>query len=140
MSSNVDATPLDAPRVLEALRAVIDPELGIDAVELGMIGNVEIAGADVLVEMRLTSMSCPFWDLFVDQVKTALRDLDGIGHVTVRFDRSRPWSPELLSETARAQLEATGLMPPSLRGRPPVGPPELIQLAEGVLAAKRRLG
>jgi metal-sulfur cluster biosynthetic enzyme len=129
-------TVLDEPRVLDALRDVIDPELGIDAVELGMIGNVEIDDGDVLVEMRLTSMSCPFWDLFVDQVQTALRDLEGIGEVTVRFDRSRPWSPELLSAEARAQLEATGLMPPRPGGRPG-GAPALIQLAEGVLAAKR---
>jgi metal-sulfur cluster biosynthetic enzyme len=137
--SKVDVARFDEPRVLEALREVIDPELGIDAVELGMIGNVAIEGGDILVELRLTSMSCPFWDLFVDQVKTALRDLDGVGEVTVRFDRSRAWSPELLSEQARAQLEATGLLPPRLRGGP-AGPPELIQLAAGVLAARRQVG
>jgi metal-sulfur cluster biosynthetic enzyme len=93
---------------------VIDPELGLDAVSLGMVGAVEIDGGSVLVNLRLTSMSCPFWDLFVDQVEGAVGEIRGVERVEVRFDRSRAWSPELMSETARRELEAVGLLPPSV--------------------------
>jgi metal-sulfur cluster biosynthetic enzyme len=126
------APEIDQARLYDALRDVIDPELGMDVVELGMVGNLEVAGRDVVVDLRLTSMSCPFWDLFVDQVKTALADVDGIGEVAVRFDRRNPWTPELLSEKARAQLELTGLMPPSGGS---IGRGQLIQLVDGVLSA-----
>lgn len=102
---------VDKAAVLSALRGVIDPELGIDVVELGMVGPVEIDGADVLVDLRLTSMSCPFWELFVEQVTGAVGEIPGIGHVRVQFNRMRPWTPELMTDAARCQLEAVGLMP-----------------------------
>jgi len=126
------ASKIDEARLCDALRNVIDPELGMDVVELGMVGNVEVEEREVVVDLRLTSMSCPFWDLFVDQVKTALADIEGIGTVTVRFDRRNPWTPELLSGKARAQLELTGLMPPSGGS---IGRAQLIQLVDGVLSA-----
>lgn len=97
-----------------ALRQVIDPELGVDAVALGMVGDVEIDGGSVLVNLRLTSMSCPFWDLFVDQIEGAVGEVEGVERVEVRFDRSRAWSPERMSEEARRELEAVGLLPPSI--------------------------
>ena len=65
-------------KVMSVLRDVIDPELGINVVELGMVGDIEVDDGGVLVNMRLTSMSCPFWDLFVDQVKAAVGTVDGV--------------------------------------------------------------
>lgn len=125
-------------QVMEALRQVIDPELAIDVVELGMVGDIEIDSGAVLVNMRLTSMSCPFWDLFVEQVKGAVADVDGVQDVAVRFDRRVPWSPELMTDAARAELEAVGLMPPSMRpGAAPVDRVSLIRFVDGVLSAPR---
>jgi metal-sulfur cluster biosynthetic enzyme len=128
----------DESQVMQALTDVIDPELGINVVELGMVGDIEIDGDGVLVNMRLTSMSCPFWDLFVDQVRIAVGAVAGIGEVTVRFDRRQPWTPDLMSAGAREELESVGLMPASLR-RPAeaVERSELVQLVEGVLSAPR---
>ncbi len=110
MSARVDET-----QVAEIMRQVIDPELNIDVVSLGMVGPIEVNGGNVRVSMRLTSMSCPFWDLFVEQVRGAVATVDGVDHVEVRFDRTQPWSPELMSDAARAELEEFGLMPPSVR-------------------------
>jgi len=101
-------------RIQEALRDVIDPELGLDVVSLGMVGAVEVESGAVSVDLRLTTMSCPFWDLFVDQVRAALLEVDGVAHVEVRFDRHRPWSPERMTPEARRELESVGLLPPSV--------------------------
>jgi metal-sulfur cluster biosynthetic enzyme len=135
------ALPVSESQVMGALKHVIDPELAIDVVELGMVGDIEIDSGSVLVSMRLTSMSCPFWDLFVEQVKGAVADVDGVDEVTVRFDRRVPWSPELMTDAARAELEAVGLMPPSLRpGGAPVDRVSLIRFVDGVLTAPRPAG
>jgi metal-sulfur cluster biosynthetic enzyme len=97
-----------------ALHEVIDPELGLDVVSLGMVGDVAVDGGAVAVDLRLTTMSCPFWNLFVDQVEAALVELDGVEHVDVRFDRRRPWSPDRMTHEARRELESFGLLPPSV--------------------------
>jgi metal-sulfur cluster biosynthetic enzyme len=126
------------PHVEEALGKVIDPELAINVVDLGMVQDVQVEGERVVVSLSLTSMSCPFWELFVEQVKAAVLDVEGVAEVDVRFDRGRAWSPELMSESARAELEAVGLMPPRFR-QPREGErehAELIQLMPGVLARK----
>lgn len=130
----------DQTAVHEALREVIDPELGINVVELGMVGPIEVTDGDVLVNMRLTSMSCPFWELFVEQVKSAVATVEGVEEIRVQFDRTEPWTPELMSEPARRQLEAVGLMPPSVRQRGCAQPPreELLQIAVGVLGSPLR--
>jgi metal-sulfur cluster biosynthetic enzyme len=97
--------------IRSALREVIDPELGINVVDLGMIRDIQLEDGKTVVYMVLTTMTCPFWDLFVDQVTTALSDVDGVGELDVRFDPRRRWTPELLSESARWELEIQGLLP-----------------------------
>jgi metal-sulfur cluster biosynthetic enzyme len=93
---------------------VIDPELGLDVVSLGMVGQVAVDGGAVSVDLRLTTMSCPFWSLFVDQVEAALLEVEGVERVEVRFDRKKPWSPDRMTDQARRQLESYGLLPPSV--------------------------
>ena len=97
-----------------ALHEVIDPELGLDVVSLGMVGNVAVDGGAVAVDLRLTTMSCPFWNLFVDQVDAAVLELDGVERVEVRFDRQRAWSPDRMTDEARRELQSFGLLPPSV--------------------------
>src|SRR5437588_908574 len=97
--------------VRNALYEVIDPELGINVVDLGMIRDIQLERDKTVVYMVLTTMTCPFWDLFVDQVKTALSDVDDLGELDVRFDPRHRWTPELLSESARWELEVQGLLP-----------------------------
>jgi metal-sulfur cluster biosynthetic enzyme len=97
--------------IRDALRHVIDPELAINVVDLGMITEIECDGDTTLVSMVLTTMTCPFWELFIGMVKDALRDVPGVGTVVVRHDPRRYWSPDLLCEEARWELEIAGLLP-----------------------------
>lgn len=127
----------DETSVHNKLREVIDPELGLDVVELGMVGPIEVRDGEVLVNLRLTSMSCPFWELFAEQVTSAVGELDGVERVAVQFDRSEPWRPESMTESARTQLETVGLMPPRATRRPcqRLGREELLQIVDGVLGS-----
>ncbi len=126
--------------VREALRNVYDPELGLDVIELGMIGPIEFEADSVLVNLRLTSMSCPFWELFFDQVESAVGRVEGIAEVKVKLDTTEPWTPELMTENARTQLEAVGLMPPSFRPgqAATAGRGELLQITDAVLGSPLR--
>ncbi|MFN8218261.1 MAG: metal-sulfur cluster assembly factor [Solirubrobacterales bacterium] len=128
--------------VRDALRNVIDPELGLDVIELGMVGAIEVGDEGVLVNLCLTSMSCPFWDLFVDQVKSAVDVLDDVGEVRVQFDRAKPWSPDRMSDRARAHLEGNGILPRTLfrPGGEPIGDEQLLQISMDALAGNRRAG
>lgn len=101
----------DIEVVRDALHEVIDPELGINVVDLGMVRDIRFEGEKTVVDLVLTTMTCPFWGLFVDQVKTALGDVECVGDVDVRFDPRHRWTPELLSESARWELEIEGLLP-----------------------------
>jgi metal-sulfur cluster biosynthetic enzyme len=94
-----------------ALREVIDPELGINVVDLGMIREIQHDGESTNVYMVLTTMTCPFWELFVDQVRTALEDVPGVGKLDVRFDPRHRWTEAMLSDEARWELEIAGFLP-----------------------------
>jgi metal-sulfur cluster biosynthetic enzyme len=105
-------TPTDKIEMIRtALRGVIDPELGINVVDLGMIRDIEHDGQTTTVWMILTTVSCPFWDLFVDQVRTALEDVADVGTLHVRYDPRERWTPELMADEARWELEIAGLLP-----------------------------
>lgn len=91
--------------VIENLKNVYDPEIGINIVDLGLVYDVDIAEVgDVLVTMTLTSIGCPLGPVIVQEVTGALRDLPGIAGVDVKLVWSPPWSPEKMSEEARDEL------------------------------------
>ncbi len=99
--------------IRSALREVIDPELGINVVDLGMIREIEHDRDSTTVWMILTTVSCPFWDLFIDQVRTALEDVPDLGQLNVRYDPRGRWTSEMMSDEARWELEIAGLLPTS---------------------------
>lgn len=101
----------EIPAIERALQNVIDPELGLNIVELGMVREIESDRDKTVVYMVLTTMTCPFWGLFVDQIGTALEDVDDVGELDVRFDPRQPWTPELMTDEARHELEIMGLLP-----------------------------
>jgi len=91
--------------VLDGLKNVYDPEIGINIVDLGLVYDADIAeGGDVLVTMTLTSLGCPLGPVIVQEVNNALKDLPGIGETDVKLVWSPPWSPELMSEEAKDEL------------------------------------
>ncbi len=91
--------------VLEGLKNVYDPEIGINIVDLGLIYDADIAeNGDVLVTMTLTSIGCPLGPVIMQEVNNALKDLPGIGGTDVKLVWTPPWSPENMSEDAKDEL------------------------------------
>ena len=90
--------------VYDALSNVIDPELGLDFVELGLVYGVEIEGADVHVTFTLTSPGCPIGPQVSEQMKEYVGELEGVQAVHPKMTFSPPWTPDLMSEDAKFAL------------------------------------
>lgn len=86
------------------LRAVIDPELGCNLVDLGLIYGVEIANKIVHVKMTLSTRGCPMHDTIVGGVESLLATIDGIERVEVELVWEPVWSPQMMSPDAKQQL------------------------------------
>jgi metal-sulfur cluster biosynthetic enzyme len=104
-SSEGGAAELTVDRVLEALKQVIDPELGINIVDLGLVYDVGIApeGA-VHIEYTLTTMGCPIGPLIEQQMQSLLAGIPGVTSLEAEMVIRPPWSPEMMSEEAKAAL------------------------------------
>jgi metal-sulfur cluster biosynthetic enzyme len=90
--------------VTDALRDVIDPELGLDFVELGLIYDVEVVGPTVRVTYTLTSPGCPIGPQVSEQIEEFVGDLEGVEDVQSTMTFSPPWTPEKMSEDAKFAL------------------------------------
>ncbi|QAY62396.1 metal-sulfur cluster assembly factor [Xylanimonas allomyrinae] len=93
--------------VEEALRDVIDPELGINVVDLGLVYGVQIDQNNVAtIDMTLTSAACPLTDVIEDQSAAALEGL--VADFRVNWVWMPPWGPEKITEEGREQLRMLG--------------------------------
>lgn len=91
--------------MMAALENVIDPELGIDIVNLGLVYDVQLADEDIAkVTMTLTSIGCPMGPQIVDMVKTALSELPEVKGTDVNVVFNPPWSKENMSRYAKIAL------------------------------------
>jgi len=90
--------------VVDALRAVEDPELGMDIVELGLLYDVDVQGSDVHVTFSLTSMGCPVGPLIEQQIVETVAAVDGVERVEPELTWDPPWSPERMSDDAKFVL------------------------------------
>jgi metal-sulfur cluster biosynthetic enzyme len=90
--------------VTDALRDVIDPELGLDFVELGLIYEVAVDGGAVNVTYTLTSPGCPIGPQVAEQIEEFVSELDGVESVDSAMTFTPPWTPELMSEDAKFAL------------------------------------
>ena len=90
--------------VEEALANVIDPELGLDFVELGLIYDIGIEGGDVHVTFTLTAPGCPIGPEVSAQIEEFVSELDGVDEVVSSMTFTPPWTPELMSEDAKFAL------------------------------------
>jgi metal-sulfur cluster biosynthetic enzyme len=90
--------------VTDALRDVIDPELGLDFVELGLIYEVEVQDSTVRVTYTLTSPGCPIGPQVSEQIEEFVSELDGVAEVEPTMTFSPPWTPERMSEDAKFAL------------------------------------
>jgi metal-sulfur cluster biosynthetic enzyme len=87
--------------VTEALRAVEDPELGMDIVELGLLYDVEVEGPKVKVIHTLTSMGCPVGPMIQENIDQIARSMPEVEDVEVELTWDPPWSPEKMSDDAK---------------------------------------
>jgi metal-sulfur cluster biosynthetic enzyme len=90
--------------VQDALTNVIDPELGLDFVELGLIYSVEVEGGDVFVTFSLTSPGCPIGPQVSEQIEEFVSELDGVTGVYPKMTFTPPWTPDMMSEEAKFAL------------------------------------
>ena len=90
--------------VMEALSNVIDPELGLDFVELGLIYGVEIEDGSVRVTFTLTTPGCPIGPQVTEQMKEFVTEVEGVEKVFPKMVFTPPWSPERMSEDAKFAL------------------------------------
>ena len=87
--------------VIEALRQVEDPELGMDIVDLGLLYDVEVEGPRVKVTHSLTSMGCPVGPLIQEDIDRVTRELPGVEDVDVELTWDPPWTPDKMSDDAK---------------------------------------
>jgi metal-sulfur cluster biosynthetic enzyme len=87
--------------VVEALRQVEDPELGMDIVELGLFYDAQIEGPKVKVTYTLTSMGCPVGPMIEEDISRVVREVPGVEDVEAELTFDPPWSPERMSEDAK---------------------------------------
>jgi metal-sulfur cluster biosynthetic enzyme len=96
----------------EAMRDVVDPELGINVVDLGLVYglNVDKEGPDAvaLIDMTLTSAACPLTDVIEDQSRTALVGAGLVKDIKINWVWNPPWGPDKITEDGREQLRALG--------------------------------
>ena len=90
--------------VYEALEEVIDPELGLDFVSLGLVYDVEISDGEVFVTFSLTTPACPIGPQVSEQMREFVGDLEGVQKVHPKMVFDPPWSPEMMSEDAKFAL------------------------------------
>ena len=96
----------------EAMRDVVDPELGINVVDLGLLYGLNVekseTGTVALVDMTLTSAACPLTDVIEDQVLTALVGAGLVNEIKINWVWNPPWGPDKITDDGREQLRALG--------------------------------
>jgi metal-sulfur cluster biosynthetic enzyme len=112
--------------LLEALRQVEDPELGMDVVDLGLVYEVAVEGPKVKILYSLTSMGCPAGPLIAGDMERVSREVPGVEDVELELTFDPPWTPDKMSEDAKfilgfgcASSEPSGSTP-SNRGTAPI--------------------
>jgi metal-sulfur cluster biosynthetic enzyme len=103
-ASSGDGGPTEE-QVRDALRHVVDPELGINIVDLGLVYDVDVSDQGVVhIEYTLTTMGCPIGPLIEQQMQSFLEKVPGVTSVEAEMVLRPPWSPEMMTEEAKAAL------------------------------------
>ena len=90
--------------ILETLKTVYDPEIPVNVVDLGLVYDVQVNDNDVYVQMTLTFPGCGMGPYIAQQAEWAIQDMEGVEEVEIEMVFEPPWSPDLISDEARAQL------------------------------------
>ncbi|RKN04968.1 metal-sulfur cluster assembly factor [Streptomyces radicis] len=107
MSEATKTAPAGEEEIREAMMDVVDPELGIDVVNLGLIYGIHVDEDNVAtVDMTLTSAACPLTDVIEDQARTATEGL--VSELKINWVWMPPWGPDKITDDGRDQLRALG--------------------------------
>lgn len=107
MTETAAPGPTSVDDVTEAMRDVVDPELGINVVDLGLVYGVDVDEQNTAtIDMTLTSAACPLTDVIEDQTRAALDGL--VGDFRINWVWMPPWGPDKITEDGREQLRALG--------------------------------
>jgi metal-sulfur cluster biosynthetic enzyme len=90
--------------VREALRQVIDPEVGVNILDLGLVYDVAVDGEGVAIALTMTSPACPLAEYLKDEIERSIRRTTRAGYVTIDLVWDPPWTPDRISTAARRQL------------------------------------
>ncbi len=91
--------------VMDALRSVMDPEIGIDVVSLGLVYDVNISSdGDVHIKMTMTTPGCPLVGMMTEDAKNVIETIDGVKSVNVELVWDPPWTPDMIEPEVRARL------------------------------------
>ena len=90
--------------VLEQIKQIIDPDIGLNIVDMGLIYGVDINDDIVNITMTLTSPGCPAAPQLLNGSQTVVQQLDGVEEVNVNVVGTPPWDPEMMSEEAKDEL------------------------------------
>jgi metal-sulfur cluster biosynthetic enzyme len=93
---SVVTSPTEA-MVVEALRAVLDPEIGLSIVDLGLVYAIRVEGAAVRVTMTLTARGCPLHDVMTEWVRAAVGRVPGVQRIEVEITFDPPWTPDRMA-------------------------------------------
>ena len=106
MTENSTVTPPTDEDLVEALKDVIDPELGINIVDLGLLYGITLDGNSAIADMTLTSAACPLTDGIEEQAHQAVAGL--VDDFRINWVWLPPWGPERITDDGREQLRALG--------------------------------
>ncbi|WP_185996116.1 metal-sulfur cluster assembly factor [Nocardioides campestrisoli] len=105
--SSGGSTTATVEDVTEAMKDVVDPELGINVVDLGLVYGVHVdEGSNCVIDMTLTSAACPLTDVIQDQTNSALEGL--VNDVAINWVWMPPWGMDKITDDGREQLRALG--------------------------------
>lgn len=90
--------------IREALKEILDPELGCNIVDLGLIYDISIQDGNVRVALTLTAMGCPIGPMISEQIRETVMALPGVKSVNTELTFSPPWDPSKMSEELREEL------------------------------------
>jgi metal-sulfur cluster biosynthetic enzyme len=119
MSETTEETPAELPAyksalledLEEAMRDVVDPELGVNVVDLGLVYGIDVVDDVAVLDMTLTSAACPLTDVIEDQARQALTGGPGPGlvdDIKINWVWMPPWGPDKITDDGREQLRALG--------------------------------
>jgi metal-sulfur cluster biosynthetic enzyme len=100
--------PISEESIREALKQVVDPELFVNIIDLGLVYSVVLNPSEekqnIEIEMTLTSPACPAGPQLIHQTKEILGRMEGVGEVQVKLVMTPPWTPDRMTDDARDQL------------------------------------